>query len=114
MRGGRRIGGPRLKVLLSRLAGLSLRRVAGLGTHDATSNFRAYRAELRRRVALESRRCFEIALELTVKALLLGLQVYEVPSTWRNRTAGASRFRLWSRLPAYSRWYWRALAAPLS
>ena len=43
MRGGRQIGGPRLKGLLSRVAGLSLHWLAGLPTHDATNAFRAYR-----------------------------------------------------------------------
>ena len=38
--GGRQIGGPRLKGLLSRVAGLSLHWVAGLPTHDATNAFR--------------------------------------------------------------------------
>ncbi len=113
MRGGRQIGGPPLKTLLSRLAGLSLRWVAGLGTHDATSNFRAYSAELLRRVTVECQQGFEIALELTVKAHLLGLKVDEVPSTWRDRTAGASRFQLWKWLPAYMRWYSRGMGAPL-
>src|SRR5262249_24124390 len=43
MRGGRQIGGPRLKGLLSRTAGLSLYWLGGLPTHDATNAFRAYR-----------------------------------------------------------------------
>ena len=43
MRGGRHIGGPWLKGLMSRAAGLSLRWLASLPTHDATNAFRAYR-----------------------------------------------------------------------
>ena len=45
MQGGRQIGGPWLKRLLSRAAGVSLHWLAGLPTHDATNAFRAYRRE---------------------------------------------------------------------
>lgn len=110
MRGGRQIGGPALKGALSRLAGVSLRVLAGVGTHDATSNFRAYSAEVLRRIPIESTMGFEVALELTVKAHNLGLKVDEVPTVWRDRTAGESRFKLWKWLPAYLRWYWTAMA----
>ena len=43
MKGGRQIGGPLLKGLMSRTAGVSLYWLAGLPTHDATNAFRAYR-----------------------------------------------------------------------
>ncbi len=43
MRGGRQIGGPPLKTLLSRTAGLSLHALSGIPTHDATNNFKMYR-----------------------------------------------------------------------
>src|SRR6185369_2005225 len=42
MRGGRQIGGPPLKRLLSRIAGLSLHWVARVPTHDPTNNFKLY------------------------------------------------------------------------
>ncbi len=113
MRGGSQECACRLKAVLSRLAGLSLRWVAGLGTHDATNNFRAYSRDFLRWVEVESTRGFEDALELTVKAHLGGWRVAEVPVSWRDRRAGESRFRLWAWLPAYLRWYGRAMAVPL-
>jgi glycosyltransferase involved in cell wall biosynthesis len=105
MAGGRQIGGPFLKRSLSRLAGVSLYWLAGVGTRDATTNFRAYAGDYLRRVRLQSRSGFTAALELTVKAHRLGLPVDEVPSTWTDRTAGTSRFRVLSWLPHYLRWY---------
>src|SRR5712692_6279419 len=72
MRGGRQIGGPRLKALLSRAAGLSLYRLGALPIHDATSNFRLYSRRLLNRVTIESSGGFELGLELTVKAHLPG------------------------------------------
>jgi glycosyltransferase involved in cell wall biosynthesis len=105
MRGGRQIGGPRLKRLLSRTAGLSLHWLAGVPTHDPTNNFKLYSKRLLEQVPIESQAGFELALELTVKAHALGMRVEEVPTTWRDRTAGASRFRMWQWIPHYLRWY---------
>jgi dolichol-phosphate mannosyltransferase len=109
MRGGRQIGGPWMKRLMSRTAGLTLHWFGGVATHDATSNFKLYRRSFLEAVTIESRAGFELALELTVKATLAGRTVAEVPTTWRDRTAGASNFRLRSWLPEYLRWYWRGM-----
>jgi hypothetical protein len=111
MRGGRQVGGPRLKGLLSRAAGLSLHRLGALPIHDATSNFRLYSRRLLNRVTIESSGGFELGLELTVKAHLLGMRLAEVPTTWRDRQKGQSRFRVLALLPHYLRWYARCLAA---
>jgi dolichol-phosphate mannosyltransferase len=108
MKGGRLIGGPFFKQLLSRLAGVSLFWLRGLPTHDATNAFKIYDRALVRSLKLESRGGFELNLEITVKVFLGGGRIAEVPSTWRDRTAGESRFRLWKWLPHYLRWYFHA------
>ena len=105
MSGGRQLGGPLLKRSMSRVAGLSLHWLGGVPVHDATSNFRLYSKRLLNRVTIESTGGFELGIELTVKAHLLGMRVAEVPTTWRDRTAGESRFRLWQWLPRYMKWY---------
>lgn len=110
MKGGRQIGGPLLKRTLSRLAGISLHYLVGLGTRDATNSFRLYSRKLLESVEIQSDGGFELGIELTVKAHLLGLEVGEVPTTWTDRTAGTSRFRMWKWLPKYLRWYWAAIA----
>jgi dolichol-phosphate mannosyltransferase len=113
MRGGSQTGGPFLKRTLSCIAGVSLDWIARIGTKDATSNFRAYSKEFLDSVTIESDLGFEIALELTVKAHLAGRGVGEVPSSWVDRTAGESRFRLWKWMPNYLRWWWKAAWKPL-
>ncbi len=105
MRGGRQIGGPWLKRSLSRAAGVSLRWLARFPTHDATNNFRLYDAALVNQMGIESTGGFELALELTAKAFRRGEKIAEVPTTWRDRTAGTSRFRLTKWLPKYLYWY---------
>ncbi len=108
MPGGRQIGGPRGKRLMSRVAGLTLHWFAGVPTHDPTSNFKLYTRRFLDAVTIESSAGFELALELTVKATLAGRQVAEVPTTWRDRTAGQSNFKLRKWLPQYLHWYRRA------
>jgi glycosyltransferase involved in cell wall biosynthesis len=111
VRGGRQLGGPLLKRSMSRAAGLSLHWLGGLPIHDATSNFRLYSRRLLDRVTIESTGGFELGIELTVKAYILGMRVAEVPTTWRDRTAGQSRFQLWNWLPRYLYWYRKGMAS---
>ena len=108
MPGGRQVGGPLFKRTMSRVAGLTLHRFAGVATHDPTSNFKLYTRRFLDAVTIESEAGFELALELTVKATLAGRKVAEVPTTWRDRTAGQSNFKLRKWLPHYLRWYGRA------
>jgi dolichol-phosphate mannosyltransferase len=108
MKGGRQIGGPFLKRTLSRCAGLSLHYLRGLPIHDATNSFKLYDAAMLNSLTLESQAGFALSLEITVKAFLAGGRLAEVPTTWRDRTAGTSRFRLFQWLPSYLHWYFHA------
>lgn len=109
MSGGQQLGGPPVKSFLSRMAGLSLHWLTGIGTHDATNNFKAYSRELVNEVEIESTSGFELGLELTTKAHLLGYDIAEIPTTWRDRTAGESRFQVMKWMPSYLKWYLRCL-----
>jgi dolichol-phosphate mannosyltransferase len=109
MPGGRQLGGPLVKRLLSRWAGVSLHRVRGLPTCDPTNNFKLYRTAMLRALPLDAEGGFDVALELTVKGWRAGYRIVELPATWRDRTAGRSRFRLARWLPRYLRWYLLAL-----
>jgi len=108
MRGGKINGGPFIKQLMSRVAGVSLRYLRGLPTHDATNAFKIYDAAMLHSMSIKSTMGFELNLELTVKAFLAGHRVAEVPSTWNDRTDGESRFRVWKWLPHYLHWYFFA------
>lgn len=108
MRGGRQIGGPRIKRFMSRMAGLTLHWFGGMSIHDPTSNFKLYSRRFLETVTIESCAGFELALELSVKASLSRRLLAEVPTTWRDRTAGRSRFRIRAWIPHYLRWYLRA------
>jgi glycosyltransferase involved in cell wall biosynthesis len=112
MPGGQQVGGPRIKRLLSRLAGKSFALITGVGTRDATNSFKAYDKNFVDKVGIHSRHGFEIGLELTAKARRLGLSVAEIPTTWIDRTFGKSNFRLAKWLPRYLGWYLFGLGFP--
>lgn len=114
MKGGRQLGGPLMKRLLSRLAGLSLYYFGRVGTHDATNSFKAYLTDFVRTVGIESERGFEMGIELIAKARRAGLSVAEVPTVWRDRTEGESRFRVLEWIPHYIRWYLYAFGGRLT
>ena len=112
MPGGQQVGGPRLKRMLSRVAGKSFAFITGIGTRDATNSFKAYDKNFVNKVGIHSRHGFEIGLELTAKARRLGLSVAEIPTTWIDRTYGKSNFRLAKWLPRYLGWYLFGLGFP--
>jgi glycosyltransferase involved in cell wall biosynthesis len=112
--GGQQVGGPMVKGMLSRTAGLSLNRLGRVGTHDATNSFKAYSTDFIREVGIDSQTGFEIGLELTAKARRLRRPVAEIATIWLDRTAGDSSFDLKAWIPKYLRWYWFAFGPKLS
>ncbi|MDP1805019.1 MAG: hypothetical protein Q8K72_07630, partial [Acidimicrobiales bacterium] len=102
---GQQVGGPFLKRILSRLAGLSLYWFARVGTRDATNSFKAYDRDFVRQVGIESDTGFELGLEMVAKARRHRMPVAEIPTIWLDRSAGTSSFQVWTWLPRYLRWY---------
>lgn len=105
MRGGRQNGGPLLKGLFSRTAGLSLHMLTRIPTHDVTNSFKLYRKSMLDRIEIESTGGFELGLEICVKAYAAGYRIGEVPSEWFDREEGKSNFHMWRWLPHYLHWY---------
>ncbi|HVP54669.1 MAG TPA: glycosyltransferase [Candidatus Eisenbacteria bacterium] len=108
MPGGRLVDAPVLKQAFSRIAGVSLRWLRGIPTHDATNAFKLYDVGMLRQIEIESKGGFELSLEILVKAYLRGCRIIELPTTWRGRTQGESRFRMWAWMPRYLKWYFYA------
>ena len=97
---------------MSRVAGLSLQLLRARGPSDARRNQRVPCLSPERRrleTTIESQGGFEYSLEITAKAFSRGCRITEIPSTWSDRSAGESRFKLRQWLPHYLRWYFYAL-----
>ena len=110
MSGGRQIGGPGSRSSCRGSAGvIAATGSRGLPTHDATNAFRAYR----RRPAASPRSRARAGLSTRWRSpprRTRRPRVTEVPSTWRDRSAGQSRFSLLTWLPHYLKWYVYALS----
>jgi hypothetical protein len=105
MKGGRQVGGPLIKRSLSRLAGLSLYHLFGFPVHDLTNSFKMYTRRLINNITIESTGGFEIGMEILLKAYISGYRVGEVPTIWRDRETGQSKFKLLKWIPKYAYWY---------
>jgi len=113
MKGGKQIGGPWFKKLLSRVAGISMRYIIGLPTHDVTNSFKMYTKKVLKHIEIESDGGFELGMEIVIKAFFRGYKITEIPSTWRDRGKGVSKFKLWKWLPKYIKWYLFAIRSRL-
>ena len=113
-KGGQQVGGPFVKRIMSRMAGLSLYWFGRVGTRDATNSFKAYDRAFVARVGVESDTGFELGLEMVAKARRYRQPVAELPTIWLDRTIGQSNFQVWSWLPRYLRWYRYAFGPRLS
>ena len=108
MRSGKQVGGPLIKGLMSKYAGLSLHYLAKFPTHDVTNSFKLYRTSFLKRQKIESIGGFELGMELVVKAHLQGFKVFEIPTIWTDRENGKSNFKIIEWLPSYLKWYFKA------
>ena len=107
--GGKEREDSQVKGLLSRFVGLSLHRLVKVPTHDATNAFKMYRSEVLKSITIEEAG-FACSMEIAVKAFLKGCRITEVPTTWRGRTAGKSKFSMIKGGKDYLRWYiWAVL-----
>ncbi len=104
MKGGRQIGGQAIKRFLSRLGGFSVGFFLGIPVHDISNAFKMYKKEVIKSIETQSYG-FEISMELPVKAHFKGFKLTEVPTVWRDRTAGQSSFKVFSLLPRYIKLY---------
>lgn len=104
-RGGSKIGGPLLKTILSRIAGLATPLLLGIPTTDIANGFKMYRKEVIDKIKINSTGGWEFSTELLIKAHHQGFKISEVPTVWKDRTLGKSKFKLLKWLPKYLRWY---------
>jgi dolichol-phosphate mannosyltransferase len=91
--GGVVVNWPKSREILSRAGNAYARVMLGIGVHDATGGYRAYRAGTLRAINLAEVQsqgyCFQI--DLTLRTVNAGLVVREVPITFTERTRGASK-----------------------
>ena len=104
IKGGARLGGSRLKGILSAFAGWSLYYLLGIPTHDIANAFKMYRKKVLDSINIESKG-FEISMEIPLKAYYAGFKITEVPTVWQERKKGKSNFKMFNLAPNYLKFY---------
>jgi len=103
MRGGKRLGRP-LQGFFSKAVGLILYYLIGIPTHDSSNAFKMYRKEALDAIDIKEAG-FASLLEITVKAFIKGFKITEVPTIWKKREAGKSKFKMSSVSKNYIYWF---------
>jgi dolichol-phosphate mannosyltransferase len=93
VKGGRVLNWPLHREVLSRGANTYTRLAMGIPVRDATAGFRAYRASLLRKLALDqvASHGYGFQVDMTWRALKAGARVVEVPITFVEREQGVSK-----------------------
>ena len=91
--GGRVENWAKSREILSRAANVYVRMALGIGLHDSTAGFRAYRRTVLAALDLDQIEsqgyCFQI--DLALRAVTAGFRVVEVPITFAERQRGTSK-----------------------
>ena len=109
--GTRVINWSRVRLRLSRGAGLYVRLITGLGLSDPTAGFRCYRRSLLDAIDLDriESNGYAFQIELAHRAWMQGFRIVEVPITFEERRAGRSKMSWGIVLEAV----WRVGALPV-
>lgn len=105
MKGGRKVGGPALQSLLSLLVCVTLRALTGVPTRDISNAFKMYKKSVLNNVDIRPDSGAEASMEITLRAFFEGAKITEIPTVWRERAAGMSKFTFFERVPRYLRVY---------
>ncbi len=103
-KGGKRIGGPKLKGFFSKFVGRTIHLLTRIPTTDVANAFKLYRKNALQKIKIENSG-FAISMEITLKMCFQGYRIAEVPTSWKGRKEGKSKFQVLKIAPLYLKWY---------
>ncbi len=111
MKGGKKIGGPLLQGLLSRLVCFSTRLLTGIPTWDVANAYKMYNRRFLMNVKYDMPDWgTEYSMALLFRAYAAGASIKEIPTVWRGQGIPmAQEWRIFRRFPGYWYWYHRAI-----
>ena len=71
---------------------------------DVNNAFKMYRKEVLENIRTKSE-SFDMSIELLVKSAISGYKIAEVPTVWRNRDTGKSKFNFFREAKNYFKWF---------
>jgi dolichol-phosphate mannosyltransferase len=101
---GGTINKPLLQALVSWTVSKTLHYVTGIPIHDVSNPFTLYRRNLITNINTVSI-ANELPIELVYKAYFKGAKITEVPTVWRGRKTGKSKFNIYKVIPGYAKIY---------
>ncbi|MCD6407712.1 glycosyltransferase family 2 protein [bacterium] len=108
MKGGKKIGGPKLQGFFSFFVCKSLKWLINLPTYDVSNAFKLYRKKIFERIKPKEKG-FAISMEITLKAYFSGYRISEVPTIWKGREKGKSKFKISKTFPYVKLYFWAIL-----
>jgi dolichol-phosphate mannosyltransferase len=102
--GGAALCAPSLQSICSRLVSRSLRALLCLPTSDVSNSFKMYRTLLLRSMELRDAG-YATSMQVALRSWLRGDRITEIPTVWRGRSAGSSKFFLLRQASHYVYWY---------
>ena len=107
-KGGKRVGGPKLKGFFSESVGRTLHFLIKIPTTDVANAFKLYRKGALQKIKIKNSG-FAISMEITLKMYFRGYKISEIPTCWKGRKEGKSKFQVLKIAPLYLKWYLWAL-----
>lgn len=101
MPGGQKIGGPKIQGFFSYLVNTYLSFT--LPTGDASNSFKMYKTSVIKPLLSPIRGGVEYSIELITRAHANGARITDIPTTWRGRLKGTSKFHILARAWRYAR-----------
>jgi dolichol-phosphate mannosyltransferase len=94
VRGANVVDYPWPKLVMNRLANFFIRMLFWMSYNDVTNAFKLYRRSVIAGVQPLLAYHFNLTVELPLKAIVRGYSFAVVPTSWFNRTAGVSKFKI--------------------
>lgn len=94
IRGAKIVDYPWPKMVMNRLANFFIRSLFWMSYNDVTNAFKLYRRSVIAGVQPLLAYHFNLTVELPLKAIVRGYRFAVVPTSWYNRTAGVSKFKI--------------------
>jgi dolichol-phosphate mannosyltransferase len=94
MRGAEIVDYPWPKLMMNRLANFFIRSLFWMAYNDVTNAFKLYRRSVIAGVQPLLAYHFNLTVELPLKAIVRGYRYAVIPTSWYNRTAGVSKFKI--------------------
>lgn len=103
MPGGKKEGGPLFQGIFSSIVNSMLHFFTKIPTSDISNSFKMYKRNILKNLKIDPHSGVECTISLVFQGWWAGAKINEIPTYWRGRTDGKSKFRILNQFPKYLR-----------